>query len=304
MRVYFLYDTPAALKLNGIYIGIIDSFERFVDMEEDNVLAEIIPDGDLEQINFFICNNFFLSPPPFADVYLMGGDRLIYIRRYAPKDNNIYVVRQTNFCGNKITLFTQGEPNVSLEGQTAYVYNLPSSFADATFKEEKIGGLPVLILQGSGCIAVISSSGKLVFINSADNYFCDDRLHISVNFGTCAQIKGECAFSYDGQSLCLAASKATETAEISDDIMPFAFFESVLTRADCGKYLCGDLSSQTYDLYSFLGNFVIPPQNFCLSHPDLPTVGLVYVLKDNLYNVRYFSVQIEGGKITNIIEAQ
>jgi hypothetical protein len=167
--------------------------------------------------------------------------------------------------------------------------------------------MPVLILQGSGCIAVISSSGKLVFINSADSYFCDDKLHITLNFGTCSQIKGECAFAYDGQSLRLTTSEAKETTEISEDIMPFAFFECVLTRADCGKYLCDDLLSKVDDLYSFLGNFVdvvTPPQNFCVAHPDLSAVGLVYALKDNLYNVRYFTTQIEDGKITNIIEVQ
>ena len=47
MRVYFLSERPAALKLNGAYMGLIDSFEKFVEMGEgQKLLAEAVPDAE------------------------------------------------------------------------------------------------------------------------------------------------------------------------------------------------------------------------------------------------------------------
>jgi hypothetical protein len=308
MRVYFLSEITAALKLNGLYTGIIDSFERFVDMDDDsNVLAEIVPDGDLLPINFFINKQFFECPPKFIDVYMIDDDALIFVRHYLSKDNKINVVRQTRFCGNLITLFTQGEPQLSCEGQNTEIYNLPRAFASSTFKEQTINGMPVLIVQGDECISVISESGKLIFMNSAESYFCDDRLNITVNFRTCAQAKGLCAFSYDGECMRLEESRTIESKEVTDDILHFAFFESVLTRGDCAKYLCADLQDKVQELYGFLGNFVdvvTPTQKFCLIHPDLKAAGLVYAKGENLFNVKYFSVETENGKITNICQVE
>ena len=47
MRVYFLSERPAALKLNGAYMGLIDSFEKFVEIGEgQKLLAEAVPDAE------------------------------------------------------------------------------------------------------------------------------------------------------------------------------------------------------------------------------------------------------------------
>ena len=117
MRVYFLSYVPAALKLNGIYLGTIDGFERHIELDpNDGVLAEIVPDGNLQPLNFFLNEKFFKSPPKFADVYKTDGDAIVYIREYAAKDISISVIFQTRFAGNLITAFTQGNLYLSIEG--------------------------------------------------------------------------------------------------------------------------------------------------------------------------------------------
>ncbi|MDE6790998.1 MAG: hypothetical protein K2J61_04675, partial [Clostridia bacterium] len=74
-------ERQAALKLDGAYLGTIDGFERFVDVERGaKILAEIIPEGDASPVSFFIDDGFFKEPPDFADVYLSDGDAVIYIR--------------------------------------------------------------------------------------------------------------------------------------------------------------------------------------------------------------------------------
>ena len=81
MRVYFLSYKPAILKLNGLYVGVIDLFERHVEIDlNDSVLAEIVPGENLQGVNFFINERLLFSPPPFLDVYLMSGEALVYVR--------------------------------------------------------------------------------------------------------------------------------------------------------------------------------------------------------------------------------
>ena len=46
MKVYFLSQKPSALTLNGVYLGMIDGFERSVELNpDDKILAEIAPAG-------------------------------------------------------------------------------------------------------------------------------------------------------------------------------------------------------------------------------------------------------------------
>ena len=77
MRVYFLSYKPAILKLNGLYVGGIDLFERHIELEiADSVLAEIVPGENLQPVNFFINEQLLFCPPEFMDVYLYPRIRL------------------------------------------------------------------------------------------------------------------------------------------------------------------------------------------------------------------------------------
>ena len=109
MRIYFLSCLPAALKLNGLYLGTIDGFERHIELDPaDSVLAEIVPSDNLQPLNFFLDEKFFKDPPTFVDLYLTDGDAIVYIREYAVKDVTLSVIYQTRFAGNLVTVFSQG----------------------------------------------------------------------------------------------------------------------------------------------------------------------------------------------------
>lgn len=63
MRIYFLSYKPAILKLNGLYVGGIDLFERRVEIDlNDSVLAEIVPGDNLQPVNFFINERLLFEP--------------------------------------------------------------------------------------------------------------------------------------------------------------------------------------------------------------------------------------------------
>lgn len=308
MTVYFLSKVQAALKLNGTYAGVIDLFERRVEIEQhQKLLAEVVPGNNAETLNFFIDDKFFADPPDFADVYLMGDDRLIYIKRFASKDSAVKVIWQTRFCGNLITLFCQGKVQLSCEGESFELYELDDNFKNSTFEEQTIAGQSVLTISAQGCLCIISSGGKRVFYNAAESFKCGDMLELTVNFETCACAKAQCAFNYDGEKMTLAYSKTQELKTPSEDVLHFAFFESVLTRGDYSKYLCEELKSKAAALPSYLGEFIgvtVPVAKFYTDHGDVRAAGLVYPKSKNLFEVKYFGVEMREGKIENVFEVE
>lgn len=307
MRLYFLSERPAALKLNGAYLGIIDGFERFADVEPNaKIFAEAVPDGDALPVSFIICDELFSSPPDFLDVYLLGGDAVIYITRYEKRARELKVVAQTSFCGGQYTLFlTDGRVYLNCERDTCSLYELPQSCAGAALTQSSVGGLPVLLIEGAGYLAIISERGKRVFYNPAESWQCGDRLTVTVNFNTCAGCRAVCAFGYDGEKMTLINSRTEERVEISENILHFAFFESVLTRGNFSKYLCDELKEKSGALPDFLGEFIdvtVPYKRFYDTHGDIKAAGLVYPQSKNLFTVKYFAVDVENGKITNVYE--
>ena len=304
MRVYFLSCIPAILKLNGMYIGTIDGFERHVELDpSDRIFAEIVPDENLQGINFFLDEKFFKEPPAFCDLYGMEGDFLIYIREYAPKNGKIEVLYQTRFCGNLVTLFAQGGLYLSVEGAQYTLEPLPLSFRQFTAEERILAGKEVLAISNGRHLILINDRGKIIFKSVADRFECADTLKIIAGFETCTCAQAECEYSYDGEDLNRISAKTKELRPPERDILHFAFFEAVLTCSDFQNYLDDGLKERATDLKSYLGEFVavtVPPEKFYLVHGNIDAVGLVYPKSKNLYDVKYYAVDIAGDKITNI----
>ena len=308
MRIYFLSYKPAILKLNGLYVGGIDSFERHVEMDlSDSVLAEIVPGENLQPVNFFINEKLLQSPPPFLDVYLMPTEALLFVREYGNKELKLEVIEQTRFCGNLITLFFQGGVFLSVEGEKYDLIPLPARFKSAKFEEKMLAGLPVLAIWGGNMLLLISDRGKRIFMNEVESAEFSDVLDVRAAFETCTDAKALCTFGYDGEKLNLLSSKTVETRPPEKNILHFAFFESVLTRADCSTYLSDGLKEKAGALKNYLGDFIsvtVPTEKFYSEHGDIRAAGLVYPKAENLFEVKYFAVDIEDGKISNIFPVE
>ena len=308
MRIYFLSYKPAILKLNGLYVGSIDLFERHVEVDlADSVLAEIVPGENLQPVNFFINSKLLFSPPPFMDVYLMNGEALVYIREYGNKNISLNVICQTRFCGNLITVFAQGGAFASIEGEEYSLVPLPNRFFNARFEERTLCGMPVLALWGGNALMLISDKGKRIFMNEVESANFGDILEVCVAFETCTAAKAECVYDYDGEKLILKSSKTIETRPPEKHVLHFAFFESVLTCGDFTRYLADDLKERSSSLKEYLGGFVsvtVPTEKFYAEHGDIRAAGLVYPKAQNLYEVRYFAVELTENKISNVFPVE
>ncbi len=304
MRIYFLSYKPAFLKLNGLYVGSIDLFERHIEVDlSDSVLAEIVPGENLQPVNFFINSKLLFSPPPFMDVYLMNGETLIYIREYGNKNLGLNIIGQTRFAGNLVTVFSQGGAYISVEGPDYTLLPLPNRFLKARFEEQTICGLPVLAVWGGNALLLISDKGKRIFMNEVENAEFGDVLEVRVAFETCTAAKAECVYDYNGEKLTLKSSRTAETRPPEKNILHFAFFESVLTCGDYTKYLADDLKERSGALKEYLGGFVsvtVPTEKFYAEYGDVKAAGLVYPKAENLFEVKYFAVDLTGEKISNV----
>lgn len=308
MRFYFLSAKPAILKLNGLYVGGIDLFERHIEIDlSDSLLAEIVPGENLQAVNFFINEALLTSPPPFLDVYLMDGETLVYIREYGNKNIKLSVIAQTRFYGNLITLFSQGGVYLSVEGAKYSLVPLPARFLSATFEEKEISGFPVLAIRGGSSLLIISQNGETVFSNGVEKADFGNTLNICARFDTCTFAKLSCSYSYDGQKLTMISSKTEEERPPEKNVLHFAFFESVLTCANYSDYLCPELKQKARLLKEFLGDFTgvtVPTERFYAEHSDARAAGLIYPKSANLFEVKYFAVDLDGDKISNIYEVE
>lgn len=304
MRVYFVSCTPSALKLNGLYIGTIDGFERHIELNpSEKIFAEVLPHDNSQPVNFVLDEKFFKNPPPFVDVYLLEEDALINIRNFDGRDLKLEVIYQHRFNNNLITIFYQGKIYLTIEGEKYEIKTLPNAFFEVCGEVKKINGYEVFALYTKDFLVLISCKGEVVFFNRVDYFEFGETLKVVCPFETCAQAKAECCYRYNGKCLELFSSKTIEEFEPPKNIRHFAFFESVLTCGDFEKYLSAELKQKSAALKSFLGDFVsvvIPPEKFYLDHGDIPAVGLVYPQSKNLFQVKYYAVTFCDDGIDNI----
>ncbi|MDE7330000.1 MAG: hypothetical protein K2N30_02730, partial [Clostridia bacterium] len=195
MRIYFLSYKPAILKLNGLYVGGIDLFERRIEIDlSDSVHAEIVPGENLQSVNFFINEKLLFQPPPFLDVYLMDGEALIYVREYGNKGIDLKVICQTRFLGTLVTVFSQGGAYLSAEGAEYELIPLPARFLNAKFEEKTIGNTPVLCVWGGNILLILNDRGKRIFMNEVESAKFSEVLEITAAFETCTAAKAECLY--------------------------------------------------------------------------------------------------------------
>ncbi len=304
MLFYFLTRTPAVLKLNGQYAGITDMFERRIEADpRENILAEIVPGENLQPVNFFLNEKLLIEPPDYLDVYLCGGDAYIYVNRFESRDARINVMLQRRFAGNLVTVFSRGETYLTTEGETLSLTPLGFGFKSPEAEEKTLAGLPVLCIKSGKAMIVLSAKGEIIFSNEVVSAEFGEKLKVSAEFATCTAARADCEYDYDGEKLTLISGKTTETVPPDENILCFAFFESVLTYGDFEKYLSPALLPGAGNLREYLGGFTgvtVPPEKFYLARPDVKAAGLVYPKRANLYEIKYFAVDLKDGKVDNV----
>ncbi len=302
MKIYFLSSRPCALTLNDAYFGVTDGFERFAEVSlKDKLFVRFAPENALP-VSFFLTENIRFQPPTGCDIYLLKDGIAVYAHGFAPLDHTLRAVAQREENGCVATVFQQGEIELSLQSPKGFfVAHLPPSFASCDISFES--GL--ILLRAPDMLAVFTQTGEKLFLekvlsHEVANGFLKAVLPLSDSLGRIA----ECTYTLT-ENDCVRTGFVLKQAQtkngdadkekIRDELIPYAFFESVLIGAEYADFLASELRPKARDIRSFLGDFiaVTVTQDPCVC-------GLVRKKKERLFEVDYFSVELKEGKIMDV----
>lgn len=297
MRIYFLSSEPCALRLNGVFFGVTDKFERFADVSlRDNLFVEFLPEGGLP-LTFFLTENIRFSPPQGCEVYLLKNAIAVYACDFTPTDTTLRTIAQSRFENCLVTVFKQGSLQVSVEtDETFFTSTLPPSFAACEILFH--GGL--ILLKGQNRLAVYTKTGERVLLEEILSFSVEENvLRARLPLSDSRHRVADCAWELS-ESGCTRTEFTIKQPQVSEGETPegllsYAFFESVLIGANYVDFLSDELQPEAERIVSFLGDFE------AVILTDNPNVcGLVKRKGERLFEAAYFTVEIEEGKIIDI----
>ena len=291
MKVYFLSEQPSALTLNGIYLGMIDGFERSVELDpNDNIYAEIAPAG-CHALRFCIDQDFLFAPPPHVKLYYSENGVAVYAFGFVHEDQSLKVLLEEQIGGAHFTVYRQGEVYLRYEHGRAHIVPLDDRFAKSEIREITDGYL----ITGAGAFLLLGRNGKVLvrsegeIIEAGESLKAEIPFHDSMGHTVVSEWKkGE-----------LISSSIRAKRSPTEATYALALFESVNLGVDPSPYLHEKIRDKADSLKEFLGDY----RSVVLT--DSPQrVGLVYERKERVFDVRYFIVTLEDGKIANISPAE
>lgn len=289
MRVYFLAEKPSALFLNGAYLGMIDGFERSVELQpSDGIFCEIAPNGGYSPVRFTINEDFLLSPPAGIRLYFSDGDAAVYAHSFFRDDPALKVLWQERIGNSLLTLCLQGKLQLNLENETGFhIISLPDVLEKSAAKACGDGYL----LESAEAFALIAKDGEILVLSEGKTLSAEETLRAEVPFRDSMGHSAVC--EWKGKELVSCAIRSER--EPTEATYALALFESALIGADCTAFLSPELCEKAESLREFLGNYVS-----VVLTPERDRVGLVYERKERVFDVRYFRVELTDGKISNI----
>ena len=300
MKIYFLSSQPCALCFNGLYFGVTDQFERYAEISlKDKLFVEFLPQN-AQPIRFFLTEDVRFSPPVGCEVYLSSHFLVIYARDFLPIDNTLKIITQERFQDNLITIFQQGIIQVSMETEKGFFISaLPPSFNACTITFQ----CDLFFIFNQKQLAIFTKTGKCVFLEEIIEYSIEENvLNATLPLSDSLKRYAKCSYALteDGcfQTAFLlqqANEKTTAQEDIRNDLLAYAFFESIILQADYKEFLYEELQPNADKILSFLGKF-----ERVLLADNANTCGLIYKKATDLFEIVYYTVEIKNGRIADI----
>ena len=296
MRVYFLSAMPCALRLNGLYYGITDRFERYAEIcLADKVYAEFSAEGNLP-VGFFITEEITEKPPLGCEVYLLKEGVAVYACDFTSTDFSLRPVTQAREGNTLATVFWQGKLQLTVESPRGFFNaTLPPLFDPCRLSF--CGDL--LLLKGKNAFAVYDLSCKRLLLERfVECSLTENKLNATLPLCDSLQRFAKCAWELTGGTCTqteFTLVQANESVEPCEALIAYAFFESALIGADFCAFLADELQPDADRIRAFLGDFI------AVTVTENPTIcGLVRTKKERLFAVDYYEVETENGKITDV----
>lgn len=288
MRVYFLSEKAGVLFLNGIALGAVDLFERVCEIDpKDGIFCEVKAAGYTD-VSFVFNEAFLLDPPPQIKLYYTEGALAVYACDFIRSDPSMKVLAQERFSDCRLTLFLQGKLQLEYSrGANFKLIPLPDYLENG--KIFRIGH--EFLIEAEEGFALLSAEGNFITASRGKVIEKDYALTAEIAFGDSTGHTALCKWENGAMTSCTIRTRR----DPNEATFALALFESALIGADFAQYLCDALQEKAGAFKEFLGNYT----SVVLS--DVPSrVGLVYPRKERIFDVRYFTVTVQDGKITNV----
>lgn len=296
MKIYFLSSLPATLTLNEAYFGFTDTFERFAEISlKDNIFVRFTPQNALP-ISFFLTEDIRFTPPNGVEVYLLRDGIALYARDFPPSDFTLRPLAQVRAGNLLATLVMQGRLQLVMQSPDGFfVATLPPAFEKSNLSFHG----DFLFVETQNRLAIFNARGEKVFMENILSYEeRDGELNALLPLSDRFQRTAKCSYLLSGTT-CTRTQFTIQQAKLNentaDELIPYAFFESVLIGANFEDLLCDELLPQKDKLLQFLGDF----ESVILTE-DASTCGLIRKKGERLFETAYFTVTLQNGKIADI----
>ncbi|MBQ3116017.1 MAG: hypothetical protein IJC07_03205 [Clostridia bacterium] len=309
MYFYFSASVLSAIKLDGIYYGIIHDNVKHINVQDDRpVFVEVCPlNAKSGQINFLLDQDFLSHPPDNVWVVNLRGGYLI---KFAlPQDDSPFCLLSQEKAQNLlVTAYKENGLKISIETPTDFCLEQFSLCVDSakiyTFSLSGEQFVGITFFGKDNYSAVYKVGGKiekLLFL-PATLFLENNLLKTEQNFLDMAKHKVIVTWEYLGGKLVesnrsVSAKKSLNVGVLPQKLVPYAFLEELLAGGNVADFTCGKVKENAYKLKNYLGDFigVFPPPVF----RSAEEVGIV-LPSDCGYKVDYLTFEFEGNKICNI----
>ena len=145
-------------------------------------------------------------------------------------------------------------------------------------------------MQNDGAFALITAAGETLVL-SEGRVLQEDPLKAEIPFHDSMGHTAVCEWKNGQLTSCSIRAERDPT----EATYALALFESALIGADCSPFLCASLQKKATSLKDYLGDY-----RSVVMTAERNKVGLIYERKERVFDVRYFQVETEDGKISNI----
>ena len=311
MKIYFLSSQPCALRLGGVFFGMTDRFERYAEIDlRDKLFVEFLPENALP-VSFFLTENIRFTPPAHCEVYLLADGIAIYAAAFTPTDFALKTLWQKRLGDTLLTVFSQGGLQLAVENDRPFTACLPPALGDF---DARLCGKYILFCGRTNTeqrLLLFRENGEKLLDERVLSYSLAENtlraeLPLSERLGriaVCAWSLSDDEFSRTEFTLRARVDSDGKNAERTEkegreewnELLPYAFFESVLIGADYAAFLSDELAESADKLVGFLGDFIaVTPTD------DPYCCGLVRKKGERLYSLSYYRVKVQNGKIIDV----
>lgn len=294
MNAIFISKIDCYLKLNGQFLGLINSNSKIIyDFQEDCFL-EFIPLSDDYLPTFYFKNHIGK-----VKKYTLNGD-LFFVPVFENKRNLKYdIILQkrisTNIGDLLITCIADGSYKYFLDGAIIYSGELPIKPTSTDAKI--INGVLLIFFYGSVnlVIAFNLQNGELIFQDYGKKIELSNALDITKEYKTTIPTDIVYKWSIDKKPTLLTKDTFFRKSvyDISDNLLNLCFLELICIGANVSSFTTLKLSERLKDLVDFIGKpYILFPY---YKSPN----KIVGIYKDS---ISLYDLSKENNLIDNVVD--